>query len=550
MIRTHRCPAWRWFLPLVALTLAAPLSLAGIGARVATAGASSAQTARLSQRLETAIRQARPNERQRVWIYFRDKGPFDSQRLGLLDSADLAHGMQEPSHATARAAVAATISPRAQARRAMRGRLPRRAFFDDMRLDPAYVEQVRGRVARVRQQSRWLNAVSAEATAAQIDAIVALSFVERIDVVRRYRRGDEAVEPIAAGAERGAAQQVTRPGAIFDYGTAYDQVAQLRVPELHERGLSGQGVVVAVFDSGFPALSHEVFAGTTILAERDFVNGFDSVRGSTQAHGTSTLSVLGGFREGQLIGPAYGASFLLAITEDARSETPVEEDNWVAAVEWAEALGADVISSSLGYLEFDLPFTSYTDRDMDGETAITTRAADSAAERGMVVVTSAGNGGFHPARNTLGAPADGKRVLAVGAVDRNGVRAPFSSVGPTADGRIKPDVAALGLGAKVAHPASNESYALASGTSFSCPLTAGVVALLLEAHPAYTVDDVTFALRSTASRAAAPDNLLGWGTIDAVAAADVQLGALSATVHRRQRSTVDIPRAPKPHFAR
>ena len=248
--------------------------------------------------------------------------------------------------------------------------------------------------------------------------------------------------------------RLTRPGAILDYGTAYDQVAQLRVPELHERGLSGQGVVVAVFDSGFPALSHEVFAGTTILAERDFVNGFDSVRGSTQAHGTSTLSVLGGFREGQLIGPAYGASFLLAITEDARSETPVEEDNWVAAVEWAEALGADVISSSLGYLEFDLPFTSYTDRDMDGETAITTRAADSAAERGMVVVTSAGNGGFHPARNTLGAPADGKRVLAVGAVDRNGVRAPFSSVGPTADGRIKPDVAALGLGAKVAHPAS------------------------------------------------------------------------------------------------
>ena len=146
----------------------------------------------------------------------------------------------------------------------------------------------------------------------------------------------------------------------------------------------------------------------------------------------------------------FPAIFLLAVTEDVRSETPIEEDNWAAAAEWAYSLGADVISSSLGYLEFDLPNTSYTDRDMDGQTAITTRVAGMAAERGVVVVNSASNGGFRADRNTLGAPADGVRVLAIGAVAADGTRVSFSSVGPTADGRIKPDLSALGVRVKVA----------------------------------------------------------------------------------------------------
>ena len=306
----------------------------------------------------------------------------------------------------------------------------------------------------------------------------------------------------------------------------------MRVPELHERGLHGEGIVVAVFDSGFPNLAHEAFASMTIVAERDFVNGRDSVRESVDAHGTNTLSTLGGYSPGQLVGPAYAASFILAVTEDVRSETPVEEDNWAAAAEWAEALGADVISSSLGYLDFDLPHTSYTDRDMNGETAVTTRAAARAAERGIVVVSSAGNGGFDPTRNTLGAPADGVRVVSVGAVTRTGERTSFSSVGPTADGRIKPDVAAMGAGVVVARHLGN-LYGAASGTSFSCPLTAGVVALLLQAHPTYTVDDVLTVLRGSASQASAPDTLLGWGIVDAVAAVDMALPVPVVAAGRR-----------------
>jgi subtilisin family serine protease len=447
---------------------------------------------RLSDRLA-----AGPAGRYAVWVFFKDKGPA----------------------AEALSAAQGTVTPRALSRRALRGRT-RGLTITDAPPAPAYVAAVSAASTRVRQQSRWLNAMSVEATASQVRAIESLAFVERVEPVRRFRRGREPLDVRGATAAPEAVEPL-RKASNLDYGSSFDQVNQIKVPFLHDVGLDGRGVVVAMFDAGFDNLPHEAFATMRIVATRDFVNGDESVADGDVgegSHGTATLSVIGGFRPGQIIGPAYGASYLLAKTENTESETPIEEDNWAAAVEWAESLGADVISSSLGYITYDPPFASYTPGDLDGDTAISTRAADFAGERGVAVVNSAGNEGFDARSNTLGAPADGHLVLAVGAVTSTGVRASFSSVGPTADGRIKPDVAARGVGVKVARPGNTSGYDLANGTSFSCPLTAGVVALLLQARPSATVDEVFHALRSTATQAQSPDNLLGYGIVDALAA--------------------------------
>jgi subtilisin family serine protease len=458
-----------------------------------------------SQRLEWALKQDPGQQRFLVWVFLRDKGAAREIQLGQ---------------------ASALLTPRALARRSRRGRSPL-VGTEDAPVDAKYLSEIARRVSRVRHESRWFNAVSVEATRAQIWDLHALPFVARLDLVRRYRRSREETSAELATGGPVRATALAPPAArassfSFDYGTSLGQLSQIGVPAVHELGLHGEGVVIALFDAGFNNLPHEAFSTMAILTQQDFVNGdLDVADGADQgegSHGTATLSVIGGFKEGELVGPAFAATYILAKTENTDSETPFEEDNWAAAAEWAESLGADVISSSLGYLEYDGPFTSYTATDMNGETAISTRAADMAAAKGVVVVNSAGNSGYNAEHNTLGAPADGKNVIAAGAVDRLGSRAYFSSVGPTADGRIKPDVAAQGVLVKAASAYSVRGYSTVSGTSFSCPLTAGVAALILQAHPSYTVEQVRSVLRETASQAAAPDNLLGWGIVNALAA--------------------------------
>jgi len=230
--------------------------------------------------------------------------------------------------------------------------------------------------------------------------------------------------------------------------------------------------------------------------------------------------VLAGYAPGKLIGPAYAAGYLLARTENDASETPLEEDNWVAAIEWADSLGVDVVSSSLGYLDYDPPIPSWTWQDMDGNTTLITRAADMAVARGIVVVNGAGNNGFDPTHNTLLAPADGDSVITVGGVLPDSVRYVSSSCGPTTDNppRIKPDIMTMGGLDYIALATGTSQYTFSAGTSFACPLAAGVVALLLQARPSATPMQIREALRATASNSSSPNNQYGWGIVNAVAA--------------------------------
>jgi subtilisin family serine protease len=455
----------------------------------------------MSARLQKILASASPAATQVIWVYFRDKGDAEER---LVEGRSV-------------------LSSRALDRRSRRGGGRPLVGFEDVPPVPEYVEAVRQRVERVRHISRWLNAVSVEADGSQIVELRRLPFVRRLDVVRRYRRG--RIEP-SFSTLRSKSLREKSSNRPIDYGSSFGQLEQINVPAVHDMGLDGEGVVIAVFDTGFKNLRHEAFGHLDILARWDFVNGDRKVGNGRDrgdgSHGAMVLSVLGGYAEGELVGPAFAATFLLAKTEDTESETPVEEDNWAAAAEWAEAWGADVISTSLGYLDFDSPFADYSFEDMDGETAVTTIAAQMAAERGVVVVASAGNQGFHPEHNTLGAPADGELVLSIGAVDSFGVRADFSSVGRTADGRIKPDVMAQGVLVKGIDPGTRDRYLLANGTSFSCPLAAGVAALLLQAHPDWPVTRVRRAMRSTADGGAKPTRLMGWGILDALKATRVK----------------------------
>jgi len=381
--------------------------------------------------------------------------------------------------------------------------------YEDLPLAKPYTEAVRARAMKVRVESRWLNAVSIEATPAQLESLAALPFVRELSPVKGFRRTEETISAESFPWPRGAL-----------YGPSFRQVDQINVRPLHEAGLSGKGVRVCLLDVGFRK-SHQVFRVGRVVAERDFVMKDNDVQRNlndpndySDAHGTATWSLLGGLAPGVFVGPAFGAEFILGKTEDERSETPIEEDYWAAGIEWAESLGADVVSSSLGYTDW------YRFQDMDGRTAVTTKIANRAVDLGVVVVNAAGND-RRTAWGHIIAPADGPEVIAVGAVDDDGRISSFSSPGPTADGRTKPEVCALGVHNFIAasSPASGEaSYQWGSGTSYATPLVAGVVALLLEAHPDWTPAQVREALMKTASRSGAPDNDYGWGVVNAAAA--------------------------------
>ena len=293
---------------------------------------------------------------------------------------------------------------------------------------------------------------------------------------------------------------------------------------------TGKGVMIASFDDGFDWKNHEALKNLRVLNEYDFINNDqntyfekkqkykdEKIQGQ---HGTATLSSMSGFYDGKLIGPAFDSEILLAKTEYVPTETPMEEDFWLEAAEWAEAQGTDIITSSLIYKVYDEPFSnnSYSYDNYDGNTAITTIAADMCAHLGIVVCQAMGN--YNQTEiPSIGSAADGDSIISVGAVTYSGDPAGFTSNGPTRDGRTKPDVSAPGVYVYVALvkeiSGDDTSYEYSSGTSFSTPITAGVAALILSVHPELTPLQVRDALRNTASKSENPDNVLGWGIINA-----------------------------------
>lgn len=455
----------------------------------------------LGRRGTLAPTTASTSQSGRWWVFFRDKNVYSAAEVQMRAAEYLRTQLSGP-------------------RRARTGVHP---DGKDLPVVGEYIDVVKAEGAEVYRVSRWLNAVSIYASASQLERI------ERLPMVA-------GIAPVAVGvsnerlsSERalstGGAESMQAADYPFNYGLALQQNLQLNVPELHALGLTGTGVKIAVFDTGF-RLTHNAF--DSLLAEGRLIDKWDFVFADTSVaddsldvggqdrHGSMVLSVIVGDANGQLVGPALDAQVILAKTEDIASETPVEEDNYVAALEWADSLGADIITSSLSY-NF-----GYV---MDGTQGITSQAVSTAAERGILLCTAMGNSG--PAAMTLGAPADAFGIVAVGAVDSFGSIAAFSSRGPTADGRTKPEVCARGVSVAVAEPTLAGSYTSVSGTSLSTPLTAASSSLLIQAHPDWTPWQVREALMQTGSNASAPDNTYGWGVIDVLAALDYHpFGAL------------------------
>ena len=377
---------------------------------------------------------------------------------------------------------------------------------------------------QVRHQSQFVHAVSARIPGSALPSLAAAPGIRRIQLVGTYirptehgleRRTGPAVSALPAPLRAGPGPPAQPPApprtelADTTYGPGAWAALQLDVPAVQRLGHRGTGVRIAVLDAGFNA-AHPYMAGAQIIAQRDYI-GATIPDTAGVAHGTATWSLLAASRPGTLVGVAPDAQYILARTEYTPTETRVEEDNWVAGVEAAESLGVNIISSSLGYLTFDNGFT-YTFRQLTGDIAVTSVAADSAAARGTLIVVAVGNGG--PAGHTLETPADATNIVAVGATDSLGQVAPFSSRGRTADGRIKPEVVGPGVHVLVADLTGG--LTVQSGTSFATPLVAGVAALVQGTRLGRPAVDLRRGFLMASSFHATPDSVHGYGIPDAL----------------------------------
>ncbi len=403
-------------------------------------------------------------------------------------------------------------------------RLKQQIAFDqsDIPVNEQYIIATVKAGARILTRSRWFNTVVVEANREAAGRIQELPFVSKIE---RLNKGTKQFS--APFSEKSFfANETAYPwinnltqkvaADVYSYGGAYNQINQLNGQSLHNLGYAGQGMTIAVIDAGFNSVDKmtcfdSLRGNNQILGTRDFaLPGNDVYATSMHTHGTMVLSCMGANSSGNMIGTAPKSDYWLLRSEVGETESIIEEYYWVSAAEFADSVGVDLINSSLGYTTFDNTATNHTYADMDGNTTVITKGADKAAQKGILVVNSAGNSGGS-GWWYIGAPADGDSVFSIGAVNATGIRASFSSVGPTFDRRIKPTVAAQGVGSAVYGPTGLLN---ANGTSFSSPIICGITACLWQAFPDLNNMQIIEAIKLTGSQASSPDSLLGWGIPD------------------------------------
>lgn len=414
-------------------------------------------------------------------------------RISLADKAATAYSLDQPEKYLSQKAI----------ERRRRQNLP--IDSTDLPVCRKYIEAIRNRGVRIVTTGKWDNFVTVSCNdSTLIEKIAALPFVraaERVWVAPRH--------PAVTHQRDSLANNPAKADSL--YGPAWRQIGMSRANLLHEKGYKGQGMTVAVIDAGFHN-ADRITAMNNIKIEgvRDFVEPGSDIY-AQGAHGMAVLSCMAMNQPHVMIGTAPEASYWLLRSEDEASEQLVEQDYWAAAVEFADSVGVDVVNTSLGYYIFDDPSKNYSYRHLDGHHALMSRQAAKMADKGMLLVCSAGNSGASSWKK-ITAPADAANVLTVGAIDKHGVLAPFSSVGNTADNRVKPDVMAIGLNADVMGTDGN--LRKASGTSFSSPVMCGMVTCLWQACPELTAKEVIELVRSVGDRAAFPDNIYGYGIPD------------------------------------
>ena len=396
----------------------------------------------------------------------------------------------------------------------------------DVPLSPGNINQIKLSTGiTIMAKSKWLNALHIRGSQVNIAALTALPFVEKV-IYANHSLNPPGKIQVNANKPK-VVNKFQQTAVTYNYGNSATQIQMLNGHILHQQNHTGAGKIVAIMDAGFPGVDtatpfQRLRDNNLILGGYDFVNNTNNPY-TLNSHGTNVLSNMGGYVDGQLVGTAPDAKYYLFITEDVNSENPIEETNWVEAAEMADSLGVDVINTSLGYFGYDNPNYSYNNSHLNGTKSFISRGADVAFSRGMICVTSAGNSG-NSASPYISVPADALTTLTVGAVNASEIKAGFSSIGPTADGRLKPDVMAMGVSATVATPSG--VITTSNGTSFSGPILAGALTSFWSAFPNKKNSEIIQYVKASADRFSNPNNQYGYGIPDFQAAL---LSALSNT---------------------